>query len=340
MKTLVKRLAVTVAASCAIASTALANNSTITGAGSSFVYPVMSRWAYTYGNKTGTDINYQSIGSGGGLSQLKAKTIAFAAVDMPQSARTLTGERWLQFPVISGGIVMAVNIPGVKTNTLVLDGRTIADIYEGTVKYWDSAKIRKLNHHLHLPHMHITVVHRADGSGTTYNFTHYLSQIDSNWKKHYGFSTSIDWPVGLGAKGNSGVALEVKRIPGGIGYVEYSYAKQTGLPWAKMRNRSGHVVSPSYKTFQAAAANARWTHVKNFDLLLTNQPGRYSWPMTATTFMLLRNVPANKAINHQIITFMHWCYTTGASAAKPLDYVPMPHNVVHLIERYWHKNLK
>lgn len=310
---------------------AFAATPSIVGAGSSFVYPIMSQWGAAYNNKTGAQVNYQAIGSGGGLSQLKKHTIQFAGVDMPQSVSTLNHYHWLQFPIVSGGIVLAINLPGVHRNELVLNGTTTAQIFMGKIKTWNDPRIAKLNPKVKLPKTAITVIHRADGSGTTYNFADYLATVSPTWKKSYGVNTEISWPTGLGAKGNAGVATYVQHTPGSIGYVGYSYAASTGLDWAAMKNASGKVVTPSMATFTAAAKNANWRKAPGFKLLLVNQPGANSWPITASTFILL----PKKQNNTAIFKFFNWCFASGTSYTKPLNYVAIPKSVARLIQRSW-----
>ncbi len=296
-----------------------------TGAGSSFAYPILSKWSAMYKQQTGNEINYQAIGSGGGIEQLKQGTVNFAAVDMPLSNQTLKLHHWRQFPLISGGIVIATHIPGVKSNQLTLSGPVIAKIYQGTITQWDNKQITMLNPKLKLPHLRINVIHRSDSSGTSYNFTHYLSKISSSWKQQIGTGTTVAWPTGFGAEGNAGVALFLERTAGTIGYVEYSYAKQGKLAIAKMINAAGKVVAATPKTFASAANHADWKIVKNYNLLIINQPGKQSWPLMATTFILL---PQDSVTNADLMPFFKWCYANGNRAALELDYVPLPSGTV------------
>ena len=304
---------------------------TIVGAGSSFVYPLMSKWGAAYQKVNGVEVNYQAIGSGGGLQQLKSKTIQFAGVDMPQNMATLTKYQWMQFPIISGGIVLAINVPGIKTNQMTLNDQVVSDIFMGKVKKWNNPEIAKLNPKLKLPSLPIYVIHRADGSGTTYNFTDYLSEVSPAWKKNYGFGTAVAWPTGIGAKGNSGVAMFVERTRGAIGYVGYSYAKSNGLAWTDMTNKAGKRVSPNLTTFKAAAKNANWAKAPGFKLLLVNQPGADSWPITASTFILLPKKQQNTAI----LKFFNWCYGAGKQYTTPLNYVALPKTVTTMIMKSW-----
>ncbi len=300
-----------------------ANTTQITGAGSSFVYPLMARWATDYQNKTHAELNYQSIGSGGGLQQLKQNTINFAAVDMPQSSDTLSKMHWKQFPLVSGGIVVTVSLPGIPSNQLKLDGETLANIYLGKIKKWNDPAIQKLNPKLQLPSLTITPLHRADGSGTTFNFANYLSQVSPLWKSKVGTGTTLAWPTGIGAKGNSGVAMFAQHLPGSIGYVEYSYAAQNHLNTIKLKNHDGKFVAPTPNSFMAAAHHANWHAVKNFNLLLTNQPGAKSWPIDATTFVLVPQGKQFAKTNAQVNDFFKWCREHGSAAAVKLDYVPI-----------------
>ncbi len=310
----------------------------ITGAGSTAVYPVLSKWAVAYEKKQGVSINYQSIGSGGGIKQIEAKTVAFGDSDMPLKPADLKSAKLVQFPVVIIGIAPIVNIPGVKPGQMVLSGKVLADIYLGKITKWNDPEIKKLNHNVKLPDMDITTVHRADGSGTTFYFTDYLSKMSPEWKEKIGSNTAVDWPVGVGGKGSEGVAAFVQRTPGSIGYDEYAYAMQTHLVWTRMINRADKVVAPTIKTFQAASANADFSKVEDFYLIMTDQPGAKSWPITGTTYFLLRTDVA-KADNAKVTTFARWFLNHGQAAAEKLDYVPLPPATVKLIEQYWHKQL-
>ena len=310
----------------------------ITGAGSTAVYPVLSKWAEAYEKNQGISVNYQSIGSGGGIKQIKSKTVAFGDSDMPLKPEDLKSASLVQFPVVIIGIAPVVNIPGIKPGQMVFSGKLLADIYLGKVTKWNDPEIKALNRNLKLPAMDISVVHRADGSGTTFYFTDYLSKASPEWKEKVGSDTAVSWPTGLGGKGNEGVAANVQRLPGTIGYVEYAYAMQTHMAWGKMVNRSGKVVSPTTKTFQAASANADFSKVDDFYLIMTDQKGTESWPITGTTYFLLRT-DVDKADNAKVITFARWFLNHGQDAALKLDYVPLPKATVQLIEQYWHKQL-
>lgn len=327
-----------VIASAVTSASAMAD--TLNGAGGTAIYPVLSDWAVAYKKQTGTAVNYQAIGSGGGIKQIKAQTVPFANSDKPLKPAVLAENHMVQFPGVIIGITPVVNLPHVKAGKMVLDGKTLADIYLGKITEWDSAEIKRLNPHLKLPHMKITTVHRADGSGTTFNFANYLSKVSSQWKDQVGADTAVSWPKanGVGGKGNAGVATYVQRIKGSIGYVEYAYAMQNKLTYTRMKNMDGKIVRPELKTFQAAAANADFTKTKDFYLILTNQPGAKSWPITAATFMLMRK-DTPKAMNEKVLKFCSWFLDHGQSYAKKLDYGPLPKSTVAQIKKYWKKEL-
>jgi phosphate transport system substrate-binding protein len=312
----------------------------IAGAGASFPYPVYTKWADAYKKETGTGLNYQSIGSGGGIKQIKAKTVTFGATDAPLSGKDLDDSGLAQFPMVMGGIVPVVNLDGVKPGDLVLDGATLAKIFLGEIKTWNDAAIQKLNANVKLPSQAIAIVHRSDGSGTTYNFTYYLSEVSPDWKTKVGTNTAVEWPGGLGAKGNEGVANNVARTKGSIGYVEYAYAKQNKLTYAKMINKDGKVVTPSSESFQAAAANADWASKPGYGVILANQPGATSWPMTAATWILLYKKPQDAAATAEALKFFAWSYAKGDKMADELDYVPMPDKVVADVEKMWSAEIK
>jgi phosphate transport system substrate-binding protein len=321
------------ALSLALAGSALAAD--ITGAGSTFVYPLLAKWADTYKTATGTGLNYQSIGSGGGIKQVEAKTVTFGATDKPLSDDELAKNGLVQFPVVMGGIVPIVNIDGVKPGDLVLDGKTLAAMYMGTITSWDDPAIKALNPSLTLPSAPIVIAHRSDGSGTTFNFTDYLSKESDDWKTNVGSDTAVEWPVGVGAKGSEGVANTVKQTAGAIGYVEYAYAKQNALSYAKMINANGKTVEPNLDSFSAAASNADFANAKNFNLVITNQPGDASWPIAASTWVLIHSTPDDPAAAAEALKFIDWAYKSGKDDAKALDYVSIPDNVVTLIEKSW-----
>ena len=312
----------------------------ITGAGSSFGYPVISKWSASYAEKTGNRVNYQSIGSGGGIAQIKAGTVDFGASDKPLDEATLAKFGLGQFPDVIGGIVPAFNVQGVAPGKLVLDGATLANIFLGKITHWNDPAIGRLNPGLKLPDAKITVVHRSDGSGTTFNFTDYLSKVSPEWKAKVGEGTAVNWPAGIGGKGNEGVSAYIERIPNSVGYVEYAYAVRNKLGYARMNNAAGQVVKPDAASFQAAAATADWTHAKNFDLLMTNARGAKAWPITATSWVLMYKQPKNAARSKVALDFFRYAYTAGKSAAAALDYVPLPASVVKQVEAYWKAEFK
>jgi phosphate transport system substrate-binding protein len=312
----------------------------ISGAGATFPYPIYAKWADAYKKETGIGLNYQSIGSGGGIKQIKAKTVTFGASDAPLSGDDLTKTGLVQFPMVMGGIVPVVNIDGVQPGGITLDGATVAKIFLGEIKSWDDPAIAKLNSGVKLPKQAIAVVHRSDGSGTTYNFAYYLGDVSAEWKSKVGVNTSLQWPVGIGAKGNEGVANNVANTKGSIGYVEYAYAKQNKLTYAKMVNKAGKVVSPASENFQAAAANADWKSKPGYGVILANQPGDKSWPMTAATWILVYRQPQDAAATAEALKFFAWAYKNGAKMADELDYVAMPANVVKDVEQTWSAEIK
>lgn len=307
----------------------------ITAGGSTAIYPIMSKWAKSYSQETNEEINYQPIGSGGGIQGLTNSTFTFAASDMPLASQQLQKNNWLQFPVVISSIITIINLPGFKTNQIVLSGQVIADIYLNHVQYWDDPAIQALNKGLTFPHTMIIPIHRADASGTTYNFTHYLSDVSPTWQKAIAFDTQVSWPgISLGAKGNAGVAAQVQSIPGAIGYVEYAYVLQNNLTYTKLVNAEGAVVAANPDSFAAAAKNAHWNKAKDFDLVLTNQPGKTTWPIVQTTFILLPI--STSADTVAVIHFFRWCFEgNGKTMAASLDYVPLPDTVVSLIKKQW-----
>jgi len=312
----------------------------ISGAGATFPYPVYAKWADTYKKDTGIGLNYQSIGSGGGIKQIEAKTVTFGATDAPLKGPELDKYGLVQFPMVMGGIVPVVNIDGVSAGELVLDGPTLAGIFLGTVKTWDDPAIKKLNPNAKLPSQAIAVVHRSDGSGTTFNFTYYLAEASPDWKSKVGSATSVEWPVGIGAKGNEGVSNNVSQTKGSIGYVEYAYALQNKLVYTKMINKDGKAVAPTSVAFQAAAANADWNSVPGYGVILANQPGAESWPMTAATFILVHKQPDDAAAVSEALKFFAWAYAKGDKMAEELDYVPMPKKVVGEVQKMWASQIK
>jgi len=309
----------------------------ISGAGATFPYPIYAKWADAYKKDTGDGLNYQSIGSGGGIKQIKAKTVTFGASDKPLDQKELDEAGLIQFPMVMGGIVPVINVEGIKPGELALDGPTLAKILMGEIAKWDDPAIAKLNPSVKLPSMAIAVVHRSDGSGTTYCFTNYLAKVSPDWKSKVGSDAAVEWPVGIGAKGNEGVANNVALTKGGIGYVEYAYAKQNKLTFANLANQAGKTVAPEMKSFQAAAANADWKSVPGYGLMLTDQPGEGSWPITAASFILMHIVPQDAANSAAALKFFDWAYKNGDQMAEELDYIPMPDNVVVLSEAEWAK---
>ena len=312
----------------------------ITGAGSTFVFPVLSKWAAQYKAITGDQINYQSIGSGGGIAQIKAATVDFGATDKPLEPRELAAAGLAQFPLVIGGVVPVANVPGLRPGQLKLSGPVLAAIYAGEIKTWNHPAIARLNPGLRMPGSQISVVHRSDGSGTTFNFTHYLSQVYAPWRTKVGEGTSVQWPVGVGGKGNEGVASYVKQIPNSIGYVEYAYVIQNHMVFAMMQNSAGRFIAPSARSFQAAAATADWSHAQDFYLVMTNAPGANSYPITATTWALMYKRSKNPARTAAALKFFRWSLEHGQPQAASLDYVPLPAPLVKKIEAYMAANIR
>src|SRR5947208_11220111 len=307
----------------------------ISGAGATFPYPIYAKWAEAYSAKTGLKMNYQSIGSGGGIAQINARTVDFGASDMPLKPEELEKNGLTQFPPVIGGEVLVVNLPGVQPGQMTLDGPTIADIYLGKITKWNDPAIAKLNPGLKLPDIAIAVVHRSDGSGTTFIFVNYLSKVSPEWKDKVGEGTSVEWPTGLGGKGNEGVAALTARTAGAIGYVEYAYALQNKMIHTKLVNHDGASLEAGSKVFQAAAANADWKGAPGFHLILTDQPGKESWPITGATFILMHKEPARPDRAKEVLKFFDWAYKNGGQLAEALDYIPMPQNAVALFEDSW-----
>jgi phosphate transport system substrate-binding protein len=312
----------------------------VTGAGSTFVYPVLSAWAADYKKSGGADINYQSIGSGGGISQVKAGTVDFGATDQPLASDDLAQSKLAQFPIVIGGIVAVVNVAGLEPGKLKLSGPLLADIFAGKVKNWNDPAIVKLNPGVKLPATNIAVVHRSDGSGTSFNFTHYLSQVSPTWKSGPGEAKTVKWPTGVGGKGNEGVAGYVKQIPNSIGYVEYAFVVQNHMAFAALQNSAGNFVAPSAQTFSSAAESADWKNAKDFNLVMTNAPGANAYPITATTFILMPRQPANKANSDEAIKFFRYVLNKGQAKAQQLDYVALPTALVQQIDSYIGANIK
>jgi len=329
---------ITIAALAAVALAAAvppAYATDITGAGATFPFPIYAKWAEAYKAKTGVGMNYQSIGSGAGIAQIKAKTIDFGASDMPLAPGDLKSAGLIQFPAIVGGVVPVLNVDGIASGTLKLTGRLLADIYLGNVKRWNDKAIAALNPGLALPDQAIAVVHRADGSGTTFIWTDYLSKSSPDWKNGVGTGTAVAWRTGVGGKGNEGVAAFVQRIKGSIGYVEYVYAKRNGMAYALVQNREGTYPQPDAASFQAAAAHADWDKAQDFHRILTDQPGSASWPITGASFILMHRVQDKPQSAQEVLRFFDWAFHSGQPMAQALDYVPLPANVVTLVESSW-----
>lgn len=307
----------------------------ITGAGASFPYPIYAKWASDYKAATGNTVNYQSIGSGGGQQQIKAKTVDFGASDDPLKAEDLEQNGLLQFPAVIGGTVAVVNIDGVAPGQLKLSGKVLADIYQGKIKKWDDAAIKALNPDVKLPSADIVVVHRSDGSGTTFGWTNYLSKVSADWKNSVGEGKAVKWPTGQGGKGNEGVAAYVGQLKNSIGYVEYAYAKQNKLAWTQLQNKDGKFVQPEQKAFAAAAANADWKSAPGMGVVLTDEPGADSWPVTAATFILVHKTQDKPAQGKAVLEFFDWAFKNGAKSAEALDYVPLPDAVTNEIRSAW-----
>jgi phosphate transport system substrate-binding protein len=312
----------------------------ISGAGATFPYPIYAKWADAYKKETGIGLNYQSIGSGGGIKQIQNKTVTFGASDMPLQPAELNKWGMVQFPTVIGGDIPVVNLEGIKSGDLKLDGDTLAKIFLGAITKWDDPAIKKLNPNVKLPSQAIVVVHRSDGSGTTFIWTDYLSKVNAEWKSKVGANTSVEWPAGIGAKGNEGVANNVVNTKGSMGYVEYAYAKQNDMTTVSMINLDGKVVAPNAAAFQAAAANADWEKADHFFVILTNQPGPASWPIAGATFILIYQQPQDPAAATSALKFFAWAYAKGGKMAEELDYVPMPAKVVSQIQAMWSKEIK
>ena len=326
------------AAALAVALPALAVD--ITGAGATFPYPVYAKWADAYKKSTGVGLNYQSIGSGGGIKQITAKTVDFGASDMPLKPEELDKTGMIQFPTVIGGAIPTVNLKGIKPGELKLTPEALADIYLGKIKKWNDSAIASINPGVKLPDTDVNVVHRSDGSGTTFIWSNYLSKVSPEWKSKVGEGTAVNWPVGVGGKGNEGVAQYVQRIDGAIGYVEYAYVLQNKMTFVQMKNRDGNFVAPSAKAFQAAAAGADWKSAPGMYLILTDAPGKDAWPIAGATFILMHKVQDKPENGKQVLSFFDWAYDKGDRMAEELDYVPMPDSVVKLIEKTWSSEIK
>ncbi|XYJ09016.1 phosphate ABC transporter substrate-binding protein PstS [Telluria sp. B2] len=331
-------LSVAVAAATLAASAAQAVN--ITGAGATFPYPIYAKWAEMYKAASGNGLNYQSVGSGAGIKQIKAKTVDFGASDMPLPAKDLDAAGLFQFPAIMGGVVPVVNIPGVTPGQVRLTGAVLADIFMGKITKWNAQPIAALNPGVKLPADNITVVRRADSSGTSFLFTDYLSKASPDWKLKIGAGTSVKWPTGVGGKGNEGVAANVQRIKGAIGYVEWAYAKKNRMAHTQLQNREGAFLQPDDAAFKAAAASADWAKAPGFGVVLTDQPGKASWPITGASYIIIYKAQADAAKGKEVLKFFDWAYKNGDAAATDLDYVPMPDAVTKLVQDAWRANVK
>ena len=312
----------------------------ISGAGASFIFPLVSKWSADYNAATGAKVNYQSIGSGGGIAQIKAGTVDFGSSDKPLSSEELAQDGLGQFPSAIGGVVPVVNLEGIEPGQLRLSGALLADIYLGKVAKWNDKAIADANPGVALPDVKITLVHRSDGSGTTFNFSNYLSKVSGEWKDKVGEGTSVQWPAGVGGKGNEGVASYVQQIKGSLGYVELAYALQNKMPYAAMQNAAGNWVQPTAETFAAAAASADWANAKDFNLVITNAPGEQAWPITATNFMLMHKQPKDAKRSKDTLEFFKWAFENGQAQADELHYVPLPAELVTQIEGYWAAEFK
>jgi phosphate transport system substrate-binding protein len=326
------------AAAAAFAGFAQAQDATVTGAGASFPAPVYAKWAADYNKATGVKINYQSVGSGAGIKQIDAKTVDFGASDMPQRDEDLAKKGQIQFPTVIGGVIPVINIKGIAPGQMHLTGQVLGDIYLGKITKWNDGAIKALNPSLNLPDASIAVVRRADGSGTTFIFTNYLSKVNADWKAKVGDGTAVNWPTGAGGKGNEGVAAFIGRLPNSIGYVEYAYVKENKMTYALVQNAAGKYVQPDSASFKAAAANATWD--KTFYQILTNQPGDGSWPISNATYILMHKVQDKPAQAAQVVKFFDWAYRSGDKTAEDLSYVPMPASVKQAIEKLWATELK
>lgn len=326
-----------------VATAALANSvsaAEVTGAGSTFVYPIMAKWADAYKAETGTSVNYQSIGSGGGIKQIQNKTVDFGATDMPLKVEELEKNDLAQFPVINGATVIIINVPGVKPGELKLTGKLVADIFLGTIKKWNDQAIASLNKDLKLPDLEIKVVHRSDGSGTTFIFSNYLSKVSPEWKSKVGEGSALSWPTGMGGKGNEGLANYVKQFVGTIGYVEYAYALQTDMTYTQMQNKAGKFVAPSDETFAAVASGVDWSKAPGYYLIMTDASGPKSWPIAGSTFILMQKNPAKPEQAKEALKFFRWAFKNGAKDAQELHYVPLPTTTIKGIEKTWSKEFK
>ncbi|ATA19897.1 phosphate ABC transporter substrate-binding protein (PhoT family) [Gibbsiella quercinecans] len=338
MKLMRTAVASIVAATFSLASVSAFAAASLTGAGATFPAPVYAKWADSYQKETGNKINYQGIGSSGGVKQIIANTVDFGASDAPLTDDKLAADGLFQFPTVIGGVVLAVNIPGIKSGELTLDGKTLGDIYLGNIKKWNDPALVKLNPGVKLPDQNIAVVRRADGSGTSFVFTSYLAKVNAQWKEKIGAGSTVNWPTGLGGKGNDGIAAFVQRLPGSIGYVEYAYAKQNSLAYTKLISADGKAVSPTENSFSAAAKGVDWS--KSFAQDLTNQPGDDAWPITSTTFILIHKEQKKPEQGAEVLKFFDWAYKSGGEQANALDYATLPNEVVEQVRAAWKTNIK
>ena len=340
MNSKIKQLIIGIAASTALVYAGMSQATDITGAGATFPYPIYAKWAEAYKAKTGVGMNYQSIGSGGGIKQINAKTVDFGASDMPLKPEELEKSGLMQFPAVMGGVVPVLNVIGIEAGKLKLDGATLANIYLGKITKWNDPAIAALNKDMKLPDDDITVVHRSDGSGTTFIFTNYLSKVSADWKSAVGEGTAVSWKAGTGGKGNEGVASYVQRIKGSIGYVEYAYAMQNKMNHVQLKNHEGHFVQPDIESFKSAAAGAQWDKAPGFYEILTDEAGRNSWPISGATFILMHKTQEKPETAKEVLKFFDWAYANGDKMAESLDYVPMPDAVVKLIGNAWKAQVK
>jgi phosphate transport system substrate-binding protein len=330
-----KRVIIGLASGFALATASLGHAADMTGAGATFPYPLYAKWADAYKKQTGIGLNYQSIGSGGGIKQIKARTVDFGASDMPLKPEDLKEAGLTQFPTVMGGVVPVYNLAGIDAGKIKFTPKVLADIFLDKIKKWNDPAIAALNAGVALPDDAISVVHRSDGSGTTFIFTNYLSKVSPDWKSKVGENTSVQWPTGVGGKGNEGVAQYVQRIKGSIGYVEYAYALQNKMTYAMLQNAAGNFVAPSEDSFKTAAANAKWDMNKGFYEILTNEPGKDSWPITGATFILMHKFQQDPDKAKDVLKFFKWAYESGDKMATDLDYIPMPDAVVKMIKTSW-----
>ncbi len=338
---MIKRALIQLSSGVVLGMAALTAQATdITGAGATFPFPVYAKWAADYKAASGNAVNYQSIGSGGGIQQITAKTVDFGATDDPMSGEQLDKLGLMQFPAVIGGTVAVVNIEGVKPGQLKLTGPVLADIFLGKLKKWDEAPIQALNPDVKLPAADIIVVHRSDGSGTTFGWTNYLTKVSADWKDKVGEGKAVKWPAGQGGKGNEGVAAYVKQLKNSIGYVEYAYAKQNDLAWTQLKNQAGSFVQPEQASFAAAAANAKWDSAPGMGVVLTEQPGAASWPVTSATFIVLYKDQVKPENGRTTVGFFDWAFEKGAKTAADMEYVPLPKEVTDKIRAAWHAELK